>query len=56
MNKKQINDMLKAERVLAINNYIKIVGEKLKNVKYFNYLDKVCIICLLKDYAQEIIK
>ena len=55
MNKKQINDMLKAERKLAINNYLKIVIERLDKSNYFSYLDKVYIDCILRDCVKEII-
>lgn len=55
MNKKQINDMLKAERKLAINNYLKIAIERLDKSNYFSYLDKVYIDCMLRDCVKEII-
>ena len=55
MNTKQINDMLRAERKLAINNYLKIVIERLDKSNYFSYLDKVYIDCMLKDCVKEII-
>ena len=55
MDKKQINDMLKAERKLAINNYLKIVIERLDKSNYFSYLDKVYIDCMLRDCVKEII-
>ena len=55
MDKKQINDMLKAERRLAINNYLKVAKERLDKSNYFSYLDKVYIDCMLKDCVKEII-
>lgn len=55
MDKKQINDMLKVERKLAINNYLKIVIERLDKSNYFSYLDKVYIDCMLRDCVKEII-
>ena len=55
MNKKQINDMLRAERRLAINNYLKVAKERLDKSNYFSYLDKVYIDCILKDCVKEII-
>lgn len=55
MNTKQINDMLKVERKLAINNYLKKVIERLDKSNYFSYLDKVYIDCMLRDCVKEII-
>ena len=55
IDKKQINDMLKAERKLAINNYLKVAKERLDKSYYFSYLDKVYIDCMLKDCVKEII-
>ena len=55
MNTKQINDMLKAERRLTINNYLKVAKERLDKSNYFSYLDKVYIDCMLKDCVKEII-
>ena len=55
IDKKQINDMLRAERKLAINNYLKKVIERLDKSNYFSYLDKVYIDCMLRDCVKEII-
>ena len=55
MNTKQINDMLRAERRLAINNYLKVAKERLDKSNYFSYLDKVYIDCMLRDCVKEII-
>ena len=55
MNTRQINDMLKVERKLAINNYLKKVIERLDKSNYFSYLDKVYIDCMLRDCVKEII-